>query len=519
MTLLNAPTDPNALVTELSCNLKAGACSSVSLARRLVLCSTQEARANLSYSKACEYRVLPLSVIRDRDELALVLAGSGLSEDQILHLEFLVSCPVRIIEIDLKDFELVIFQAYKGGGASLTALEVPLQANLKQHARVVEVREDQHQTSLAAKFFYGLLEYAVAVGASDIHILPKFEGSQVQLRVNGEVAQARQGVLSPKLHAEIVNRIKILAQLDISKKNIPLDGSITLPLGAIDVNFRVSTLPSIHGEIVAIRVLGNLSALTLDQLGLAQEIQALILRFARQSEGAIILSGPTGSGKTQTLYAIAEHLSQLAQHVVSVEDPVECRVRGISQVSINNAAGLTFATALKAVLRQDPDVIMLGEMRDAESATIAMQAAQTGHLLLSSLHSGNCFEALMRLRDLKIDLLTISQSVSLIISQRLMRTLCTECRVYDLESSRNKNYDLYRPVGCSACDYSGYAARVPVSEALLLDATLAAQIRQGALSANQLSSYITRSNYYSRQQDLQKLVQQGKISLNQFKQI
>ncbi len=519
MTFLNAPIDPTVLATELTFSLNTRASNSITLARRLVLCSTQEARAVLPYLKACEYRVLPLSLVRDREESTLVIAASVLTQEQIVSLEFLVACPIKIVEVKLADFELVIFQAYKGGGASLSTLEAELQSDLKQHARVVEVEDDQHQSSLAAKFFYNLLEYAVAVGASDIHILPKFEGSQVQLRVNGEVAQARQGALSPKLHSEIVNRIKILAQLDISKKNIPLDGSITMQLGAVDVNFRVSTLPSIHGEIVAIRVLGNLSALTLEQLGLAQEIQGMIVRFTRQSEGAIILSGPTGSGKTQTLYAIAEHLSKLSQHVVSVEDPVECRVRGISQVSINNAAGLTFAAALKAVLRQDPDVIMLGEMRDAESATIAMQAAQTGHLLLSSLHSGNCFEALMRLRDLNIDLLTISQSVSLIISQRLVRTLCTECRVYDLESSRNKNYDLYRPVGCSACDYSGYAARIPVSEALLLDATLATQIRQGALSSNQLSSYITRSNYYSRQQDLQKLVQQGKISFNQFKQI
>ena len=482
-------------------------------ARQLAQCSTSKARELLGFKDACRMLVLPLSLRDEGDMPTLVVAAENLSEEMRRELRFIASTEIESAFFPSEVIESAILQAYHGSAERLKSLEPLLQVDFDRSSIESNVAKDiSISESLSAQFTTALLDYAVGIGASDLQLIPVLNTSRIQIRVNGQLAQSSSPI-SPDLHRQVVNRLKILAALDISKRSVPLDGSFSQRFGKLWIHFRLSTIPSIHGEIVAVRLLGNQQALKFDELGLPQDVKRFIETFMSRSEGAMILSGPTGSGKTQTLYSVAQVLSERTMNVIAVEDPVECRIAGVSQISINNTVGLTFPTALKAVLRQDPDVIMLGEIRDSESAKIAMQAAQTGHLLLSSIHAGNCFEVLMRLRDLGLDLLSISQSLKLIVAQRLLPALCEGCKVIDQKNTLGRAYEVFQPVGCAACNYSGFSSRQLLTEALCIDSEVKSYLRRGLITQTQLGPILKRSNFYERAQDYSRLIQSGRLSL------
>jgi type II secretory ATPase GspE/PulE/Tfp pilus assembly ATPase PilB-like protein len=482
-------------------------------ARQLAQCSTVKARALLKFKDACRLMVLPLSVQENGDVPVLVVASGILSEDALRELRFILSADVETTFFPVEVVETAILQAYYGSSERLKSLEPLLQVDYdRNNSESLRSLNLEVSESLSTQFATALLDYAVGIGASDLQLIPMLSSSRIQIRVNGQLAQSSSPV-SPDLHRQVVNRLKILAALDISKRNVPLDGSFSQQIGKMWMHFRLSTVPSIHGEIVAVRILGNQQALKFDELGLPPDVRGFIENFMGRNEGALILSGPTGSGKTQTLYSVAQVLSERSLNVISVEDPVECRIAGVSQISINNTLGLTFPIALKAVLRQDPDVIMLGEIRDSESAKIAMQAAQTGHLLLSSIHAGSCFEVLMRLRDLGLDLLSISQSLKLIVAQRLLPALCSDCKVIDHKNSLGRPYDVFQPVGCASCNYSGFSSRQLLTEALFIDPDVRSYLRKGFITQAQLGPILKRSNFYERDQDYSRLIQLGRFAL------
>lgn len=331
-----------------------------------------------------------------------------------------------------------------------------------------------------------LIIQAVADGASDIHFEP-IEGGlvQVRYRIDGELMTVPAP--PPELYIPTISRIKILARLDIAEKRLPQDGSIVMSIENRNIDFRVSSLPTIYGEKVVIRILDKgVVPLDLDQLGINKHSLEDFKVALSKPYGLILVTGPTGSGKTTTLYACLNYVNDICKNIITLEDPVEYKLSGINQVSVRAEIGLDFASGLRAFLRQDPDVIMLGEIRDSETAEMSAQAALTGHLVLSTLHTNNAIQSLDRLVNMGIERVMISSSLLLIVAQRLVRKLCVECKEeYQPDSSVCEHFGIdvgikiFKPKGCVACNGNGYRGRIPLHETLLLDDGIRTLISKG----------------------------------------
>jgi general secretion pathway protein E len=334
-----------------------------------------------------------------------------------------------------------------------------------------------------------LIFQAAKDGASDIHIEPFERNTSVRFRVDGMLLE----VLTPprRIHASIVSRIKVMASMNIAEKRLPQDGGIRTRVAGRDLDVRVSTLPTSFGERVVMRLLDRSSTLYgLEDLGLAGNNLAQFRKLIHQSHGIILVTGPTGSGKTTTLYAALSEINSVDRNIITIEDPVEYQLPGIGQIQVNSKIDLSFAAGLRSILRQDPDVIMVGEIRDAETARIAIQAALTGHLVLSTLHTNDSFSAITRLLDMGIEPFLVSSSVIGILAQRLVRRICPDCsrRVTPAESGLAElglgymlgdNSELRVPGdGCEACRNTGYRGRVAVQELLPIDDTVRSYIMQ-----------------------------------------
>jgi general secretion pathway protein E len=318
-----------------------------------------------------------------------------------------------------------------------------------------------------------LLTQAARDGASDIHIEPFETYSLVRFRVDGTL----RDVVRPKraLHAALVSRIKIMAALDIAEKRLPQDGRITLRVGGRPVDVRVSTLPTGHGERVVLRLLEkDLSKLELTNLGMSASTLQRFDSLIHQPHGIILVTGPTGSGKSTTLYAAIRRLDKATTNIMTVEDPIEYDIEGIGQTQVNPKIDMTFAKALRAILRQDPDVVMIGEIRDLETAQIAVQASLTGHLVLATLHTNDSASAVTRLVDMGIEPFLLSSSLLGVLGQRLVRKLCPKCRVQDSPTSP------WRAVGCDNCGNTGYVGRTGIYEMLIVDDEMRMLVHQGA---------------------------------------
>jgi general secretion pathway protein E len=317
-----------------------------------------------------------------------------------------------------------------------------------------------------------LLTQAARDGASDIHIEAFETHSLVRFRVDGTL----RDVVRPKraLHAALVSRIKIMAQLDIAEKRLPQDGRITLRVGGKAVDVRVSTLPTGHGERVVLRLLEkDLSRLTLESLGMSDRTLKTFDALIHQPHGIILVTGPTGSGKSTTLYGAMRRLDHATTNIMTVEDPVEYDIEGIGQTQVNPKIEMTFARALRAILRQDPDVVMIGEIRDLETAQIAVQASLTGHLVLATLHTNDSASAVTRLVDMGVEPFLLSSSLLGVLAQRLVRKLCLHCKAPDPGGQG------FRPVGCPECAHTGYLGRTGIYEMLTVDDALRQLVHQG----------------------------------------
>lgn len=355
-----------------------------------------------------------------------------------------------------------------------------------------------------------LLLQAFQRRASDIHIEPCATGMRVRLRIDG-VLQPLQNI-SETQQAALIARLKILANLDIAERRLPQDGQFTLQLQGLQAAFRLSTLPVRTGEKAVIRLLqSEAQDLSLDKLGMPPDALAHFRHALAQPQGLILVTGPTGSGKTFTLYSGLHALNQPGRNVCSVEDPVEIPLPGVNQTQINPRAGLDFQCVLRALLRQDPDVIMLGEIRDAESAGIAVKAAQTGHLVLSTLHTNSTTETLTRLGQMGIPGYLLASALRLVIAQRLVRRLCPHCRapaetLHNLpEQNRTGPLQTWQAVGCDHC-FSGYYGRLPLFEMLPINSEL-----QTAIIANASSEALS---LLAQRQQLNSLFIEGLNAVN-----
>ncbi|MHB1405665.1 MAG: GspE/PulE family protein [Desulfitobacteriaceae bacterium] len=319
-----------------------------------------------------------------------------------------------------------------------------------------------------------LLQQAIELGASDVHWEPGERELSVRFRLDGQLNLERRLPLSAA--RSVTARLKVMAGMDVAERRLPQDGRIVMPLQARNIDLRVSSLPTVYGEKVVVRILDSETARrSLNSLGMRPQIERELRSQLKRHHGLILVTGPTGSGKTTTLYALLRELNANVLNVVSVEDPVEYRLAGVNQVQVHARIGLTFAAGLRAILRQDPDVIMVGEIRDEETARIAIGAALTGHLVLSTLHTNTAGEAITRLIEMGIEPYFLASAISAVVAQRLVRKLCEHCKEeFVLEETEKKalglrnEFDvLYRPGGCPQCRNTGFQGRIGVHELLL----------------------------------------------------
>ncbi|MEJ6006364.1 type II secretion system ATPase GspE [Paucibacter sp. AS339] len=367
--------------------------------------------------------------------------------------------------------------AYAGSESSAAVVigEVESAVDLSRMMQDLPAVEDLLEAANDApiiRMLNALLTQAAKDGASDIHIEPYERASSVRFRVDGtlrEVVQPNRG-----LHAALISRLKIMAELDIAEKRLPQDGRISLRIGGRAIDVRVSTLPSAHGERAVLRLLDKSeSKFTLEGLGMSGDVLSSFKRLVQQPHGIVLVTGPTGSGKTTSLYASLQTVDTGTTNVLTVEDPIEYELSGIGQTQVNAKIELTFAKALRAILRQDPDVIMIGEIRDHETAQIAIQASLTGHLVLATLHTNDAPSAVTRLTDMGIEPFLLSSSLLGVLAQRLVRKLCPVCKKVDEQGK-------YHPVGCESCAHTGYKGRTGVYELMVANDQVRALIHQQA---------------------------------------
>ena len=361
----------------------------------------------------------------------------------------------------------------------------------------VEVSSDGEETESETPITHllnSLVAHAASIGASDIHIEPFEKETVVRMRVDGVIT--RFETIPKSTHSAFISRIKILSSLDIAEKRIPQDGHFRMNLGNVGVNIRVSTIPTVFGEKAVLRLLAmNSKIQNGETFGMAYEDYLKFCKIMRATNGLIYITGPTGSGKSTTLYMVMEELSKKYLNISTIEDPVEKNIAGVNQMQVNVPAGLTFENGLRAILRQDPDVIMLGETRDAESAEISMRAAITGHVVFSTLHTNNAVASIVRLRDMGLEPYMISSSLAGVVAQRLMRLLCPECRRLEEPTDEEREVlgdktpeKLYHAVGCEHCNGSGYVGRIAIHEILIVDKHIREMITARS-SADEIEAY------------------------------
>jgi general secretion pathway protein E len=408
-----------------------------------------------------------------------------------------------------------IAAAYAGGESSAATVigEVESRVDLSRMMQDLPAVEDLLEAANDApiiRMLNALLTQAAKDGASDIHIEPYERSSAVRFRVDGTLREVVQP--NKALHAALISRLKIMAELDIAEKRLPQDGRISLRIGGRAIDVRVSTLPSSYGERAVLRLLDKSeSKFTLEGLGMSGDVLTSFDKLIAQPHGIVLVTGPTGSGKTTTLYASLGRVDTTTTNVLTVEDPVEYELPGIGQTQVNAKIDLTFAKALRAILRQDPDVIMIGEIRDYETAQIAIQASLTGHLVLATLHTNDAPSAVTRLTDFGVEPYLLSSSLLGVLAQRLVRKLCPNCKSADARGR-------WHPVGCAMCDHSGYRGRTGVYELMIADDKVRSLIHSRA-AESQLFVAAEAAGLRSMREDGERLVEEGVTSLEEVMRV
>lgn len=375
-----------------------------------------------------------------------------------------------ISRVDSKVFDKMLSEIYSGRKNSSESVMEDIKDFVDMESAAADLEDtgdllDSEDDAPIIRLLNAILAESLKENASDIHIEPYEKESLVRFRLDGVLST----VLSPSAQITplLISRIKVMSKLDIAEKRLPQDGRMSVKLGGRSIDLRISTMPSSHGERVVMRLLDkDAGKLQVDDLGMPSATSAQLDDLIRRPHGIILVTGPTGSGKTTTLYAALQQMDRQGRNIMTVEDPVEYDLPGISQTQINLRAGMTFARGLKAILRQDPDVILIGEIRDGETAEIATQSSLTGHLVLSTLHTNTAAGAITRLQDLGVDSFLLASTIRGILSQRLLRKLCHHCRQPVEPNEFNRDLlklevgnKIYEAAGCEKCNSTGYAGR------------------------------------------------------------
>ena len=432
------------------------------------------------------------AVLRRRDDGTVeCVHRPAMTIETLIEIQRVAGADLSLHEVDESEFDKVMGQAYRNSASEAAeeaaAADTDLAA-LADSAAAVDDLLDQRNDAPVVRLINALLLEAVKEGASDIHIETHERRLAVRFRVDGVLRK----MIEPKrsLAPLLVSRIKVMARLDIAEKRLPQDGRVSLRVGEHEVDVRVSTIPSQYGERVVMRLLDrDATRPGCDAIGMAARDLAVFERMLGRPEGILLVTGPTGSGKTTTLYAALGDLNDNVRNIMTVEDPIEYTMEGIGQTQVNPRTDLTFARGLRAILRQDPDVIMVGEIRDGETAQVAVQASMTGHLVLSTLHTNSAIGSVTRLIDMGVERFLLAPMLTGLIAQRLVRTLCSECREPAAATSIDRDLlggkieigaPLFRPRGCPACFGNGYRGRTGIYEVVEIDAELEGLIHTGA---------------------------------------
>ena len=373
----------------------------------------------------------------------------------------------------------------------------------------------------AVKLVDSIIKEAIPFRASDIHIEPYEKVVKVRYRIDGDLQERADFPIES--YSAICARLKILSGINIAERRIPQDGRINLTINGTEYDFRVSTLPTVHGEKFVIRILDKTSfRFTRQELGFTPEENQIVDRVLRHPYGIVLLTGPTGCGKSTTLYSFLKELNSPKVNIITVEDPVEYTLQGINQVHVNLKANLTFATALRSILRQDPDIIMIGEIRDEETAQIAIRAAITGHLVLSTLHTNDAPGAVTRLMDMGVDSYMVSDALVSVISQRLIKRLCPVCKKRSRTTQAETEMlglaepvSIFRPAGCQFCNQTGYKGRIAVHEILYLDNKLKSQIKSD-MQADDIRKLAIANGMVELERSCREYVIKGVTSISEY---
>ena len=444
------------------------------------------APATIPYAFARRFGV----VLEPGAEHRTIAMREGADPKVLLELRRHLGQPFDVGFVTPTEFDRLLSEAYAmdGQAAAMAAGSLGLGDELDMLADHLPSADDLLDTAddaPAIRLINGIIADAARNGVSDIHIEPYETGLVVRMRIDGVLRETLR--MPPHVAPVVVSRVKVMARLDIAERRVPQDGRIGLTLGGKLLDVRVSTLPSRAGERVVLRILDKENAgITLEMLGMTPAINALLKGAITEPNGIILVTGPTGSGKTTTLYAALRLLNDGSRNILTVEDPVEYAMDGIGQTQVNPKVGLTFAAGLRAILRQDPDTVMVGEIRDRETAEIAVQASLTGHLVLSTVHTNDAVGAITRMRDMKVEPFLLASTLRAVIAQRLVRKLCETCRkpvAADASVAALLGLEpgtiVYEPVGCEQCSGSGFKGRIGVYEAVRIDDTIRRLINEG----------------------------------------
>lgn len=453
-----------------------------------------ELQQSISSETAYKYRIVPVS----RENGKIVLITDKVIDETIQNeLEIILNFPLVLKREDKTNFEKY------------------LATNYRKHQNF-----ETSNLEYSQDFLEKVVLTAKQIGSSDIHFEPYENKARIRLRIDGKLKE--NFLISKEEYPVILNKIKIRSQLDISEKRLPQDGRITINTAGEDFDIRVSVLPTLYGEKAVLRILSkDTSNVKIENLGFSENELSLYLESIKKPNGIVLISGPTGSGKTTTLYATLKLLNQENSNILTVEDPIEYTLEGINQVQLKENIGLDFATTLRTFLRQDPDIIMVGEIRDVATANMAVRAALTGHLVLSTIHTNSAWATISRLIDMGVPPFLIAGTLNCSIAQRLVRKLCPECKEkkaidtsifptgFEIPGDLNEHYS---PKGCNTCHHTGYSGRKAIYEILNMDSQLVEKIK---LNTTSIDDYLKEKGISTLRTNAVDMIRKGETSVEE----
>lgn len=480
----------------------------------------------ISHTFAEQYQVLPIGF---QNGALVVAARDPLMLDVFAEIEATTGLELSVVLASADSIRECAASVYREQDLSSAVQKVNTELEAAGRGRETAEASERVEGTPIVKMVNTLIEQAYARGASDIHVEPMEDRLVIRLRVNGDLVEHTS--MSMEAHRPIVTRLKIMGGMDIAEKRLPQDGKYHYDRGEVKTDLRISALPTIYGEKIVLRLLNGARddcLMDVRRLGMTKEQEEIFERFIKAPYGLVLVTGPTGSGKTTTLYAALNRLVKRKINVVTVEDPVEKSINGATQVQVNVKSGLTFAVALRAILRQDPDVIMIGEMRDGETASIGVRAAITGHLVFSTLHTNDCAASVARLLDMGVVPYMAAAALTGVIAQRLVKELCPYCRKEYAPDSRERELlaevtqekaeRLWKPVGCSRCNKTGYSGRRAIYEFMEVNEEISRMILKGA-PPHDVRAMLRANGSKSLREQAKDMVLRGETSMEEMEKI